>query len=129
MQFSGSTNWIRIPIKRSSLLDIFKDGTYKSTTLGRHKWKSLIANSSLQIYCNGEGFNAKRSDGIIFLRIGILNNQENNCATPDSMLGFGTIYQRLCHGIGDGISCGNMAGCSSDNGDKSSPAMGYILVH
>ena len=130
MQFSGSTNWIRIPIKRSSLLDIFKDGTYKSTTQGRNRWKSLIDGTSLQINCNREGFNVKRNDGIMFLRIGILNNEQNDCATPNSMLGFGTHYQLKCNGrpIVPAISCGNLARCRSDNGDKSSPVMGYILV-
>ena len=58
-------------------------------------------------------------------RIGILGNNEKNCATTDSRIGFGTGgYQD------DTITCGNDAikGHTSDNGEKHIKAMGYILV-
>jgi len=91
-----------------------KDGKLKPTKLGRQKWKSLIPNSSLQLNCNQEGFNT------LACRIGITNNQENNCATPDSWLGFGM------HNGG----AGNFANgtWSPDNGGKDIKSFGVIFA-
>ncbi|KAL9953881.1 hypothetical protein ACROYT_G041354 [Oculina patagonica] len=56
-------------------------------------------------------------------RIGIIGNQENDCKTTDSRIGFGT------GGFDDDSNtCGNQATHSPDNGDKRIKAMGYILV-
>ena len=56
-------------------------------------------------------------------RIGIIANQQNDCYSCDSRIGFGTagLYD-------DSNTCGNEAMLSSDNGDKHIKAMGYILV-
>ena len=41
------------------MYSLIADGKYRSTSLGRDKWKSLIgSNASLQDNCNREGFNA-----------------------------------------------------------------------
>ncbi|KAL9953456.1 hypothetical protein ACROYT_G040878 [Oculina patagonica] len=56
-------------------------------------------------------------------RIGILGNNENDCDTNDSRIGFG--------GGGypdDSNTCGNEARAGGDNGDKHIKAMGYILI-
>ena len=56
-------------------------------------------------------------------RIGIISNQENECNSCDSRIGFGT------GGLhDDSNSCGNQATHSPDNGDKHIKTMGYILV-
>ena len=40
------------------MYSLFADGSYRSTSLGRDTWKSLIGSQgSLQSYCNKEGFN------------------------------------------------------------------------
>ena len=56
-------------------------------------------------------------------RIGMIGNEQNDCSTCDSKIGFGTggYYD-------DSNTCGNDAKHSSDNGDKHIKAMGYILV-
>eukprot|EP00794_Sanderia_malayensis_P008725 gene8725-9656_t len=129
MKFAGVTKWIRLTVDRSqSLLDLFKDGNPVYTSLGRDKWKSLIADASLQVNCNREGVNVKRSStGNIEARIGIFSNQQNDCTSPDSFIGVGLINGNAC-GQHIGISCGNFAKCNADNGDKKSPAMCYLYI-
>ena len=58
-------------------------------------------------------------------RIGILGNDEKDCGTTNSRIGFGTGGYH-----DDTITCGNSAikGYTSDNGEKHIKAMGYILV-
>ena len=129
MKFSGATNWLRIGLKRDSLLDIFQAGNHISTNLGKSAWKSLMANPSLQLNCNREGFNVKNNGGIMLTRIGFIANQENECISPDSFIGLGSIGTNLpCNAALSAISCGNFASCSPDNGDKSNAAFGYVLV-
>ena len=56
-------------------------------------------------------------------RIGITNNQQNDCNSCDSRIGFGTGgYDD------DNNTCGNEATRNPDNGIKHIKAMGYILV-
>ena len=88
-------------------------------------WKTLIGSqASLQSFCNKEGFNVlsvnhQQSKA----RIGIISNQQNECNSCDSRIGFGT------GGLhDDSNSCGNEATHSPDNGDKHIKTMGYILV-
>ena len=71
-----------------------------------------------------EGFNARtpgRSSNRA--RIGILGNNENECNSNDSRVGFGT------GGYPDDLNtCGNEAKHGGDNGDKHIKTMGYILI-
>jgi len=95
-----------------SLYSLIADGQYRSTSLGRDKWKSLIGSqAALQDNCNSEGFNAPTYSGSHRKsRIGILGNNENDCITCDSLIGFGNLHANTC-------------------GDQSVvKAFGYILV-
>jgi len=108
-----------------SLYSLIADGKFRATSLGRNTWKKLIGpQASLQTNCNREGFNAiGANSGQSKARIGILGNQENNCGSSDSRIGFGT------GGLhDDSNTCGNEASYSPDNGNKHIKAMGYILV-
>jgi len=109
----------------NSLYSLIADGQYRSISLGRNTWKTLIGSqSSLQTNCNEEGFNAAGSaQGSSKARIGFLGNNENDCVTTDSRIGFGTGGYH-----DDSNTCGNEAHSSSDNGGKHIKAMGYILV-
>jgi len=84
-------------------------------------WKPLIISQvSLQRNCNKEGFNV----AIGKARIDMVGNNENDCNSCDSRIGFGT------GGYPDDTNtCGNVARHSSDNGHKHIKAIGYILVH
>ena len=78
----------------------------------------------MQHNCNKEGFNVvSYSSTHSKARIGVLGNNENECHSCDSRIGFGTGGRP-----DDSNTCGNLAGHSPDNGDKNFKAMGYILV-
>jgi len=125
MKIGQQINFIVINKQANSLYSLIADDQYRATSLGRNTWKTLIGSqASLQINCNKEGFNAVgTSSSNSKARIGIINNQENDCGSCDSRIGFGT------GGFpDDSNTCGNAAAISPDNGDKYIKAMGYILV-
>ena len=55
-----------------------------------------------------------------------MGNQENDCNSPDSRIGFGGQGTNCIQN--DSISTGNSARCSPDNGDKDIKANGFIFV-
>ena len=117
--------FIEITESASSLYSLIADGQYRRTSLGRDNWKSLIGSeASLQTNCNKEGFNAVGVDPHHSkARIGILGNNEGDCRSCDSRIGFGTGGQH-----DDNNACGNEARHGGDKGDKHIKVMGYILV-
>ncbi|XP_028412658.1 uncharacterized skeletal organic matrix protein 5-like [Dendronephthya gigantea] len=128
MTVNGHRRWMTLNYEASSLYSLIADGQYRNTSAGRAAWKSLIAGSSLQLNCNKEGFSIESIHIENYVRIGYHANDENNCGTPDSCIGFGTYY-KAC-GVTSNITCGNIALCyNNDNGKKLTPAFGYILVH
>ncbi len=112
--------------RAGSLLEVFQGGGLVPTALGRDAWRSLLADGSLQPHCNEEGFNAGRPGDYARVRIGIVGNNEDQCDSPDSRIGFGGA------GIGcgqDGTNaCGNEAFCSADRGDRHTQAFGFVFV-
>ena len=125
MKIGQQIKFIVINKQANSLYSLIADGQYRSTSLGRDKWKSLIGSeASLQKNCNKEGFNAVGGNpSNSKVRIGIISNQQNDCASCDSRIGFGTGGKHDKNN-----SCGNEATINSDNGDKHIKRMGYILV-
>ena len=119
--------FIVINKQANSLYSLIADGNHRSTSLARDTWKSLIGSkASLQHNCNREGFNAKSDrKQNSKARIGILSNNENECQSCDSRIGFGTGGYP-----DDSNTCGNeaLAIYEADNSDKHIKAMGYILV-
>ena len=125
MKISGQLRFIVINKQANSLHSLIADGIWRATSLGRNEWKKLIgAQGSLQLNCNKEGFNAiGTASNHAKARIGYVANQENDCGTCDSRIGFGT------GGHPDNSNtCGNAAAVSPDNGNRNIKAMGYILV-
>ena len=115
---SGSTlKWRPISYIASSLYQLISPGNYRGTNVGRNNWKYLISGSSLQPNCNKEGFNVQYS---LKVRIGIVNNEQNDCSSTDSFLGFGSNH--------NSVTCGNLARAGGDNGDKTLPVFGYVFV-
>ena len=125
MKIGQKIRFIVINKQANSLYSLIADGQYRSTSLGRDKWKSLIgSNASLQYNCNKDGFNAVSDYPLSSkARIGIISNNEDACTSCDSRIGFGTGGYH-----DDSNSCGNEAKHSLDNGEKHIKAMGYILV-
>ncbi|KAL9953946.1 hypothetical protein ACROYT_G041428 [Oculina patagonica] len=125
MMIGQQINFVVINQQANSLYSLIADGQYRATSLGRNTWKTLIGSqASLQTSCNKEGFNAMASRRRHSkARIGILGNQENDCNSCDSRIGFGTGGKH-----DDSNTCGNEATYTPDNGNKHIKAMGYILV-
>ena len=107
MKVNGQLKFAVINSQASSLHSLIADGQYRATSLGRNKWIALTdSRARLQPNCNQEGFNTKANRKA---RVGIFGNNENDCRTCDSAIGFG-VDNRAC-------------------GDRSSiRAMCYILV-
>ena len=127
MKIDQQPRFIVINKQVDSLYSLIADGIYRNTSLGRERWKALFGSKgSLQRHCDREGLNAVSDrGGHSRARIGILGNNENECETCDSRIGFGT------GGYPDNsITCGNAASWLSGSADKVSyiPTMGYILV-
>ena len=109
-----------------SLYSLIADDKYRTISpLGRETWKTLIGSqASLQRNCNKEGFNVLIGSGHQSkARIGIVANNENDCRSCDSRIGFGTGGN-----YDDSNTCGNEATYDADNGNQHIKAMGYILV-
>ena len=124
MKIGHQMKFIVITKHANSLYSLIADGKYRATSLRRNTWKTLIGSqASLQRNCNKEGFNAVVLTTYSKARIGILGNDQNDCNSPDSRIGFGTGGYP-----DDSNTCGNEAKHSTDNGDKLIKAMGYILV-
>ena len=125
MRVGEDTRFIVLNEQASSLHALISDDQHRSTSLGRDEWKKLIGHeASLQLDCNREGFNVlSDSVGSSIARIGIVANEQNDCTSCDSRIGFGTGGYP-----DDNNSCGNEASWSPDNGDKHIKAFGYILV-
>ena len=119
MKIDERINFIVINKQATSLYSLIADGQYLDTSLGRNAWKKLIGpEASLQVKCSKEGFNAlsTRNDASK-ARIGILGNNQNDCASCDSRIGFGT------GGYHD-----NSNTCGNEAPGRHIKAMGYILV-
>ena len=125
MKIGEQLNFVVIHKQADSLHSLIADGQYRATSLGPNTWKTLIGSqASLQYFCKKEGFNAVSGDrSYSKARIGILGNNEMDCSSCDSRIGFGT------GGAHDNSNtCGNYACCGGDNGGKNIKAMGYIFV-
>ena len=121
MKIGQQIKFIVIEKKANSLYSLIADGEYRQTSLGRDTWKTLIGpEASLQRNCNREGFNAAstRNDRSK-ARIGIIANNENDCKSCNTRIGFGTAGEEP-----DDNTCGNKAVGRNEH----IRAMGYILV-
>lgn len=125
MKVDQQINFIAVEQEASSLFSLIADGQHRATSLGRNTWKSLIGSeASLQRECNMEGFNVVSSDDFSSkARIGIISNEQNDCSSCDSRIGFGIDGSSLSSN-----RCGNVARYSPDNGEKNINVMGYIFV-
>ena len=125
MKIGQQIKFMVVNRQANSLYSLIADGKYRATSLGRNTWKTLIGSqASLQTNCNKEGFNAVGTNSRFSkARIGIVANQENDCNSCNSRIGFGTGGYP-----DDSNTCGNGANWYPDNGDKHIEAMGYILV-
>ena len=57
MKVDGTIRWITFSYSASSLYSLIADGQYRSTRIGKSKWRSLLPTSSLQRNCNKVSIN------------------------------------------------------------------------
>ena len=119
------TKWIEIQHNASSLFKVIANGNFTATNVGRYTWLSHISRlyALLQPHCNKEGFNILdgHRNQESHVRIGIIINNENDCDTCDSFIGFGASYYR------SSITCGRFLWKWLVS-DEQIAAFGYILV-
>ena len=95
MKVNGQLRFTVINSQASSLHSLIADGQYRATSLGRSKWIALTDSKAyLQPNCNEEGFNTQKGSNRR-ARVGILGNNEDDCRTCDSAIGFG-VDNRAC---------------------------------
>ena len=95
MKVNGQLKFAVINSQASSLHSLIADGQYRATSLGRSKWIALTDSKAyLQPNCNEEGFNTQKGSNRR-ARVGILGNNEDDCRTCDSAIGFG-VDNRAC---------------------------------
>ena len=130
MKVNDVTKWIVINHQANSLFDVIGDGVFRRTYIGKNEWLSLMDGSRLQQHCNREGFNinipGQSPNAHLKVRIGMRANNEYNCDSGDSCIGFGTLV-RGCDGETRKTTCGNIAICKQLN-NKNTAAFGYIFV-
>jgi hypothetical protein len=127
---ANNLRWIVVNDSEPSFLSAV-NGSFKTIASGatpRASWSSLIVSPtpSLQPYCNSVVFN--RGAWPLDVRFGFIANQENDCATPDSFIGFGG-GQLVCWPAGANLPAGNVASCGgSPSNTIRTPTFGYILI-
>jgi hypothetical protein len=115
-----ATHWLILPLEGESIAALMTSG-FHATNVGRAAWERLPARGSLQANCNREGFNVQTAQANV--RIGIVANNQNDCSTCNSVIGFGAEG----NSTGD-LACGNVAASSPDNGDRDDALFGYVMV-
>ncbi|XP_028390756.1 uncharacterized protein LOC114515659 [Dendronephthya gigantea] len=122
---SHSVKWIVVEHTAKSLFKLVANGEFTETKVGKNQWKSLITDSELQNNCNKEGFNIDGGQQT-YLRIGLVANNNNDCKSCNSCIGFGASV-RGCDGKIEDMACGTLYRCAGYYINK--PVFGYILVH
>ncbi|XP_028408147.1 proprotein convertase subtilisin/kexin type 4-like [Dendronephthya gigantea] len=130
MKYGRQLRGLSFTHRASSLYNLFADGRYQQTHIGRSNWRHLIYRSSLQRHCNREGFNVYSNYKNVRVRLGLIANQQRHCGSPDSFIGLGGggIQQHCSTRIATLNTAGNYAICQPDNGEKNAKAMGYLLI-
>jgi hypothetical protein len=92
MRFSYyPTKWLNVKHGQyASMHAAMTEGHLAFTGMTRNDWLTLANNGALQRNCNRMGYNLIANNiASARIRIGILGNDDNDCITPDSFIGFG----------------------------------------
>jgi hypothetical protein len=137
MNGTSDIRWLTVGLPQTypSLKSVFS-GPFIPTNIGRAGWKNWIGNtSSLQLHCNKEGFNTNPVDyRYQAVRIGIVGNNEYNCASVDSALGVGLVGTSrwsastsvFAGSAPSQCPAGWQGRCGNDNGNT--PAAGFVYI-
>lgn len=119
--------WLVVSASGSSLLAKFKAG-FSATSASRAGWYSLMSNPQTEPNCNQEGFDSATATGDgVSVRLGIITNNEFDCNTPDSYIGYGG--QASPGWCINAISVGDIVSTSCGGStNESDPTFGYIEI-
>jgi hypothetical protein len=141
MTGTGGTNVLPIPLASNASLENLVATTAANTVftnLGRAAWDNLASPAAApQANCNMDGLNVipfstpctgPYLNNTASIRIGILMNQEADCCSPDSYVGFGGSYgYSTCEGnIPAAGALGGLVACYA--GGPNIYDMGYLFV-
>jgi hypothetical protein len=115
-----AVHWLILPLAAESLRGLMTSG-YHATNVGRSAWERLPSRGSLQLNCNREGINVATPEASV--RIGIVANNQNDCSTCNSWIGFGAEGETTGE-----RACGNVAATATDNGQRDDALFGYVMV-
>jgi hypothetical protein len=104
-------------------------GSPIATAAGRAAWLALLPGAGIQTNCNLEGFNLTTGGATTArVRIGLVGNQEDDCTSPDSLIGLGggAFGANACDQLDTAAGASNGGGCNE--GGLSVQATGLILV-
>jgi hypothetical protein len=124
MEENGTKRWIKVAVPgfASSLEKVFVAPSDVPTAIPESEWRKLVEIPSLQPHCKKQGFNIVPTDSNrARVRIGILGNDQLDCVSPDSLIGFGADKDH-------GGPSGNFSRQGGDNGDKTTRTFGYVMV-
>lgn len=116
----------------TSLLDLIANTNVNTLgdTLTRQDWLTFVPGAMVQPNCNEHGINwtpsADCGTNGARIRIGLIANNDNDCCSPDSYVGFGGEYDNtVCNQAS--YSAGSMGGqgCSGGNNVQD---FGYLFV-
>lgn len=125
---NGHSLVVPVPSAQASLEGAVINGTINAG-LSRAQWLSLSGGSAvLQPNCNSGGYNENPTGAAgtwVAVRIGMVANEQNDCSSPDSYIGFG--------GIGSGCSPGanysaGWVGAPNCGGGQSQGEFGYVFI-
>ncbi len=137
--------WLPLAVEGASLQAVFDENEFVSTNAGRASWKGLVEGSSLQCNCNMEGLNVRSPDSTTHVqtRVGFIANNQQDCGSPDSMIGLGgtgNACGQPTHSAGHSTGCnlygnydadflaGDTAGCYPNDGDRNVIGFGALFV-
>ncbi len=120
---AGETRWIVVEAQAPSLLDAMRSSV--TITAGQAPWLSLLPDARLQPNCNNEGIHPAVPG--FRVRIGITGNNEADCTSPDSMVGFGLELSEFCFAQNT-AAVGNFAACMPAGEDRLLSAFGYVMA-
>merc|ERR1711998_208039 len=124
VSFSGVAQSVGpIPLNGKSLQEIFSSGSFLNSSpyLAASAWR--LSGWGWQKHCNKQGLNVKTNVASRWARVGIIMNQENDCNTPDTMIGAGFSTKN-----GGSATAGSFVGCCQSGGSGSSNSATVTLT-
>jgi len=124
VNFVGKGKVGPIPMNGKSLQEIFAANKYISSSsfISPSKWR--VGGFGGQNNCNMQGFNVKSPVSYRHARVGIVMNEQNNCNSPDTMIGTGFTLSTAT----TGCMSGDYIGCCTNFGSKSSISTTVELI-